>query len=265
MAQLYLAPRRVSNKLDMTRLKFAHGACPWGRETPLTRLAGMPSIRRPRLLTAAVVAVLAVLPLSGCVYAQIPAPTPGDDASSSTPAPATPSEDPGTASGELPSTLGFDDGTALPSTAYIEWGDGLMTDDGWEIASPDDGQGNWSYSTVDGSCTAHFWQGRLGPDIVVPDDDAATSDAVIATFLGGSPADVTPNATTGAFSYQTAGNADVETRQVAGEGEGRTWIMAARGFSSLQVGLYVIADCSSGDPADTLAAINDLNAVVVTP
>ncbi|MFK3835088.1 hypothetical protein [Microbacterium sp. NPDC087868] len=218
----------------------------------------MPSMPLPRL-AAALVVTAALLPLSGCIYAQIPADAPATE-DTTTPAP----EETSTADG-IPTTLSFDDGLSLPSTAYIQWGDGLLVDEGWEMASPDDGQGNWSYATVDGSCTAHFWQGTIGADMQVAGDDSATSDAVIAAVLGGSPEDITPDATTGAFSYQVGGNDAVENRQVVGQDTGRTWIMAARAFSEVGVGLYVIVDCTTGDPAAVLAEIADTNSVVVTP
>lgn len=218
----------------------------------------MPSMPLPRL-AAALVVTAALLPLSGCIYAQIPADAPAAE-DTTTPAP----EETSTADG-IPTTLSFDDGLSLPSTAYIQWGDGLLVDEGWEMASPDDGQGNWSYATVDGSCTAHFWQGTIGADMQVAGDDSATSDSVIAAVLGGSPEDITPNATTGAFSYQVGGNDAVENRQVVGQDTGRTWIMAARAFSEVGVGLYVIVDCTTGDPAAVLAEIADTNSVVVTP
>ncbi|UPL13888.1 hypothetical protein [Microbacterium galbinum] len=218
----------------------------------------MPSMPLPRL-AAALVVTAALLPLSGCIYAQIPADAPAAE-DTTTPAP----EETSTADG-IPTTLSFDDGLSLPSTAYIQWGDGLLVDEGWEMASPDDGQGNWSYATVDGSCTAHFWQGTIGADMQVAGDDSATSDAVIAAVLGGSPEDITPNATTGAFSYQVGGNDAVENRQVVGQDTGRTWIVAARAFSEVGVGLYVIVDCTTGDPATVLAEIADTNSVVVTP
>lgn len=223
----------------------------------------MPRMPLPRLAAAVVVAA-ALLPLSGCLYAQIPADVPASE-DASTPAPM-PDESPSISSDDdLPTTMSFDDGGSLPATAYIQWGDGLLTDDGWEIASPDDGNGNWSYATVDGSCTAHFWQGLIGDDILVAGDDSATSDAVIATVLGGTPDDITPNATTGSFSYQIGGNDTVENRQVVGQDTGRSWIIAARAFSAVGVGLYVIADCTTGDPAVALAEIADRNAIVITP
>ena len=218
----------------------------------------MPSMPLPRL-AAALVVTAALLPLSGCIYAQIPADAPAAE-DTTTPAP----EETSTADG-IPTTLSFDDGLSLPSTAYIQWGDGLLVDEGWEMASPDDGQGNWSYATVDGSCTAHFWQGTIGADMQVAGDDSATSDAVIAAVLGGSPEDITPNAPTGAFSYPVGGNDAVENRQVVGQDTGRTWIMAARAFSEVGVGMYVIVDCSTGDPAAVLGEIADTNSVVVTP
>ena len=45
----------------------------------------------------------------------------------------------------------------------------------------------------------------------------------------------------------------------------RTWLMAARAFTQTGVGLSVVVDCTAADAEATLAAINEENAVVVTP
>jgi hypothetical protein len=213
-----------------------------------------------RLVTIAAVAA-ATLSLSGCLYAQIPDEAPTIDVVT-TDEPDAPTDEP---SGDLPLSLGFAEGQELPATAYIEWGDGLMTDDGWVTESPDDGNGGWSYATADGSCTAQFWQGLTSDVAVVAGDDSASSDAILAVLLQSTAAEITPLATTGEFSYQVGGTGGVEHRQVVGaEGE-RTWVMAARAFTAVGVGLYVIVDCTTGDAGAIMAEVADKNAIVVTP
>ncbi|MCS3443298.1 hypothetical protein [Microbacterium phyllosphaerae] len=223
----------------------------------MTRISQVSPLVR---LAAVSVVALAVLPLSGCLYAQIPADVPDGDGPDPSPT-ASPTDE---ASGDLPSTLTFDEGAALAPSAYIQWGDGFVVDDGWKIVKPDDGNGGWTYGTVDDTCTAQFWQGQI-PDVpTVAGDDSVSSDAMLAVILGETDAAaVTPLATTGAFSYQIGGNADVENRQVEGEAGERTWSMAARAFTATGVGLYVIVDCTGGDIDATMAEVIDKNAVVV--
>ncbi|MGJ0389775.1 hypothetical protein [Microbacterium sp. CGR1] len=223
----------------------------------MTRISQVSPLVR---LAAASVVALAVLPLSGCLYAQIPVNTPDGDGPDPAPT-ASPTEQP---SGDLPSSLTFAAGADLPTTAYIQWGDGFVVDDGWKIVKPDDGNGGWTYGTIDDTCTAQFWQGLI-PDVpTVAGDDSVSSDAMLAVILGeADAAAITPLSTTGAFSYQIGGNADVENRQVEGEAGERKWSMAARAFTATGVGLYVIVDCTGGDIDATMAEVIDKNAVVV--
>lgn len=223
----------------------------------MTRISQVSPLVR---LAAASVVALAVLPLSGCLYAQIPVNTPDGDGPD--PAPTTsPTEQ---SSGDLPASLTFAAGADLPATAYIQWGDGFVVDDGWKIVKPDDGNGGWTYGTIDDTCTAQFWQGLI-PDVpTVAGDDSVSSDAMLAVILGeADAAAITPLSTTGAFSYQIGGNTDVENRQVEGEAGERRWSMAARAFTATGVGLYVIVDCTGGDIDATMAEVIDKNAVVV--
>ncbi|MGO2747877.1 hypothetical protein [Microbacterium sp.] len=206
-------------------------------------------------LTATVIVAFAALPLSGCLAAQIPSEPQTNVEPSAAPEPTEPSSD-------LPATLSFADGALLPESAYIEWGDSLMTDDGWEIAGADDGNGNWSYATTDGTCTAQFWQGFTSDVQTTPGDDSASSDAILATLLQTDAASVTPHATDGAFSYQTGGNADVEQRQITGEQDGRVWIMAARAFTATGAGVTLIVDCAGGDAQAVFAEVVDKNAIM---
>lgn len=221
------------------------------------------TLSRPLLRLVTISTVLAAaLSLSGCLYAQIPGDTEVSAEPTDAPSSDAPADEP---SGELPAGLSFAEGQELPSSAYVEWGDGFLADDGWVTESPDDGNGGWSYATADGSCTAQFWQGRTSDVAVVDGDDSASSDAILAVLLQSTAAEITPLATTEEFSYQAGGSGGVENRQVVGaEGE-RTWVMAARAFTAVGVGLYVIVDCATGDAGAIMAEVTEKNAVVVTP
>ncbi|WP_285363463.1 hypothetical protein [Microbacterium sp. LMC-P-041] len=228
----------------------------------MTRISQVSPLVR---LAAASVVALAVLPLSGCLYAQIPVNVPDGDGPDPSPT-AIPSEQPSDEpSGDLPSSMTFADGADIPASAYIQWGDGFVVDDGWKIVKPDDGNGGWTYGTVDDTCTAQFWQGLI-PDVpTVAGDDSVSSDAMLAVILGeADAAAITPLSTTGGFSYQVGGNADVENRQVLGQEADRQWAMAARAFTATGVGLYVIVDCTGGDIDATMAEVIDKNAVVIS-
>lgn len=211
-------------------------------------------------LAAAIIVGLAVLPLSGCLYAQIPEhPTIVDDDP-------IPTDDPVDEPTEEPvDGMSFADGATLSPSSYVEWGDGFFADDSWKIVKPDDGNGGWTYGTVDGTCTAQFWQGHID-NIMTAGDDSVSSDAMMATFLegGATTADITPLASTSRFSYQTAGNTAVENRMVSGSGDGVEWTLAARAFTAVGVGLYVVVDCTGGDVDAVWDEVVSKNAVVIT-
>lgn len=211
-------------------------------------------------LAAAIIVGLAVLPLSGCLYAQIPEhPTIVDDDP-------VPTDDPVDEPTEEPvAGMSFADGATLSPSSYVEWGDGFFADDSWKIVKPDDGNGGWTYGTVDGTCTAQFWQGHID-NIMTAGDDSVSSDAMMATFLegGATTADITPLASTSGFSYQTAGNTAVENRMVSGSGDGVEWTLAARAFTAVGVGLYVVVDCTGGDIDAVWDEVVSKNAIVIT-
>ncbi|MFK4852602.1 hypothetical protein ACI3KT_13290 [Microbacterium sp. ZW T6_19] len=211
-------------------------------------------------LAAAIVVGLAVLPLSGCLYAQIPEhptivdyePVPTDE----------PTDEPATG---LPTSMSFADGADLPSTAYVEWGDGFFADDGWKVTKADDGNGGWAYGTVDDVCIAQFWQGDISSLPLVPGDDGASSDALLAYVLGNSTAaEVTPLADTVTLGYGAGGDPSLEARQVVGADSGRDWYITARAFTATGYGVYLITDCTGGDVAATFAEVVEKNPVVIT-
>lgn len=208
-------------------------------------------------LAAAIIVGLAVLPLSGCLYAQIPEhPTVVDD----DPVPTDEPTDETT--GDLPTTMSFADGAELPPAAYIQWGDGLIADSAWQLSSPDDGNGNWSYSTVDGTCTAAFWQGTLDGLDTVPGDDAATTDDVLEFFLG---SDLDGYTQPASLSYQSHGNRDVDAHIVSWSDEGHDRAVISRAFGVPGVGLYISLDCTGGDITSVMDELVDKNAVIIMP
>jgi hypothetical protein len=216
-------------------------------------------------LAAAIIVGLAVLPLSGCLYAQIPEHPPTDQDPITTDEPIDePTDEP--ADG-FPSSMSFDDGADVPSTAYIEWADGFFADDGWKITKPDDGNGGWAYGTIDDVCIAQFWQGDISSLPLVDGDDSASSDAVLAYVLGDSTtaADITPLAGTVQLGYGAGGAPSLDARQVVGADDGRDWYITARAFTATGYGVYLITDCTGGDIAATFSEIVEKNPVVITP
>ncbi|MES2866663.1 hypothetical protein [Microbacterium profundi] len=215
--------------------------------SPLTRLAFVAA------------AVASAVPLSGCMATGIP------DAEPSVSAPETitpvPTDEPVEVVGDVPTTLSFEDGAALPSATRIEWGDGLMADDDWEIVAPDDGHGGWTYGRVDGTCTARFWQGYAA-DALAQGDDRASSDDLLAAILQTDAASVTAAAADGAFSYQVGGNTDVAHRQVTGDQDGRTWVIAARSFTNSGAGVHLIVDCAGPDASSVMTEVIDSNPII---
>jgi hypothetical protein len=213
---------------------------------------------------AAIVVGLAVLPLSGCLYAQIP------EHPAAVESPHTseePSEAPSSEPTDAPSGdgLSFADGASLPASAHIEWADGFFMDDGWTVTSPDDGNGGWAYGTTDGTCVARFWQGDVSGLPLVAGDDSASSDALLAYVIGdASAADITPLAVTASLGYGTGSNTALDARQVVGEDGDRRWVITARAFTANAHGVYVIADCTGGDLEAVFAEIVEKNPVVVS-
>ncbi|MFT4156958.1 MAG: hypothetical protein QM630_03395 [Microbacterium sp.] len=218
-------------------------------------------------LTGAIFLGLVALPLSGCLYAQIPEhPTVVDDDPAFTDEPIDEPDGDSDGSVDVEPQMGFADGASLTSTSYVEWGDGLFTDDGWEVVAPDDGNGGWTYGTIDGTCTAQFWQGYID-NIMIAGDDSVSSDAMMAHFLEGdvTTEEITELATTSAFGYQFSGNDSVENRMVTGSGDGFEWILGARAFTAVGVGVYVIVDCTDGDVDAVWDEVVSKNPIMITP
>lgn len=210
-------------------------------------------------VAAAIVVGLAVVPLSGCLYAQIPEhppiidyePVPTDEPTDE------PSGDPSTG---LPAMMSFADGADLPPTAYVQWGDGLFGDDGWNLTSPDDGNGNWGYTSADGLCTVAFWQGRLDGLETTAGDDQALTDDVLEYFVG-----TGLDAQTAALRYQSGGDRVVDARIASWTESGHERAVISRAFGVPNVGMYLSLDCTGGDILLVMNDLIDKNAVMITP
>ncbi len=206
----------------------------------------------------ATVILLALLPMSACSLT-IPEGSGSEPGSSASTAPES-----STKPSPAPSAAGFtfEDGASLSAANYIEWADGLFGDDGWTLTSPDDGNGNWGYTSIDGACTVAFWQGRL--DGLTPaGDDSVDSDAVIAFFVNAERQQITDFGYDEELSYQIAGAGGLEARAILSEEDDRTWILAARAFGSAGVGLYTLVDCTGGDAQATFDEVVEKNAILI--
>lgn len=162
--------------------------------------------------------------------------------------------------------LDFEDGALLSASSTAEWADGLVVDDGWTLTSPDDGNGNWGYTSADGACTVAYWQGYLSDIDTSSGDDAVVSDKMLAMLLGASDADIAEYAFDGGFAYQTSGNDDVANRSVVGDDGTTAWMMSARALTQPGLGFTTTIDCTGGqDPEDVAEQLNELSAIIVLP
>jgi hypothetical protein len=176
-------------------------------------------------------------------------------------------EDP--AVGAPPSSLTFADGADVTGDWIAQWADGMAMGADYELASPDDGNGNWSYTYVPGGCTVRFWQGSVANLGVFP-DDSSLSDRVLATYINESDSVVASNAVDDEvpFGFDGSGAMDVRAITANNDTSGATFYVAARGITGLDAGLVLAVECPQGadatDVERTIAGQGDL-AAVLTP
>lgn len=205
-------------------------------------------------LGSAALLLAAALPLSACGFPLTP--YAGDAVAAGTDGSPQPSPMPTDTTTGDPSASGsllFSD-ASLPAGSHVEWSDGFVADSGWKVAKPDDGKGNWSYATVDGRCTAQFWQGA-SPTTGAKDDREA-SDLMLTALTQASIADVTAAAVDMRLKNALTGAYDIDSRTVLGHNDATTWVVHTRMFQQAGAGLYFILDCPDGSPA-TVATVTD--------
>ncbi|MDR6868179.1 hypothetical protein J2Y69_002790 [Microbacterium resistens] len=223
-----------------------------------------------RWIGASVGIVLAgTLLLTGCAVTgagEVPtAGAPTEEASPSASASPEPSSGPAAGSA-VPDKLGFAEGAQLPSSIRPQWSDGFIADANWTVDAADDGNGYWSYKTVDGTCTASFWQGSLGTDIDVSSgDDRAVSDQVLQKVGGLSPEALTEYGRDGLLGYQLGGEMLLESREASNQNADGWVRVAARGFATPRAGLLVLVECQGGDHDAVWADVMSKAAVLVIP
>ncbi|GAA2461480.1 hypothetical protein [Agromyces soli] len=161
--------------------------------------------------------------------------------------------------------LSFEDGALLTSASTAEWADGLMFDDGWTLTSPDDGNGNWGYTSADGACTAAYWQGFIGDVDTSSGDDRIATDEMLAVVFGATAAEVGEVAVDGGFALGVPGNDDVDTRYVVGDDGTVQWVVAGRALVQPGLGFTLTIDCTGQDPEAVLDELNELSAIAVVP
>ncbi|MFD6053205.1 hypothetical protein [Agromyces sp. NPDC060279] len=161
--------------------------------------------------------------------------------------------------------LSFEDGALLTSASTAEWADGLMFDDGWTLTSPDDGNGNWGYTSADGACTAAYRQGFIGDVDTSSGDDRIATDEMLAVVFGATADEVGEVAVDGGFALGVPGNDDVATRYVVGDDGTVQWVVAGRALVQPGLGFTLTIDCTGQDPEAVLDGLNELSAIAVVP
>lgn len=202
--------------------------------------------------------LLCAMATTGCLAAQIPTSAPPPTATSS-PVPV-PSEGPGWVGGDLTYAAGSD----LDPATYIEWADGMAMSDAYEVDSPDDGNGHWSHTHIATGCVASFWQGTLA-DYDLTGGDQSLSDQVLAHDFQEETAKI--SAAAGDVDIAITSGSVVQMRAVTGQNEqGTTYVVLARGFSTLSAALYFSLDCPTGqDAVDVFDEVRNDFSVYITP
>lgn len=213
-------------------------------------------------LGSAALLLAAALPLSACGFPLTPyaggavAVGPGGSPQPSPMPTDTMTDDP-SASGSL-----LFDQASLPAGSHVEWSDGLIADPRWKMAKPDDGKGNWSYATVDGVCTAQFWQGASSSTDAK--DDREASDLMIAAITQAKISDVTAAAVDMQLKNALTGAYDIDSRTVQGHNDATTWVMHTRVFQQAGAGLYFILDCTDGSAATVADEVIKKNPIMIS-
>ena len=196
-------------------------------------------------LTSAL-ALAAVLATAGC-SPNLPAP------------PAAPQSQPAR---QVSDDLTFAAGSKLSESDLPQMVESLAADDDWTLTSPDDGNGNWSYTAADGQCTVHFTQQLLREGVtVVPGDDRTTTDNYLDYVFAYEGKSVAENAADAKLLSGFEDQAEAQVRVLTGIGDdGTEWATYVRAFAEPRVGLVVDIACKPG--ADSAATIQGVIADV---
>jgi hypothetical protein len=150
--------------------------------------------------------------------------------------------------------LTFEAGDDLEPGILAQFADPFVVDSEWKVASPDDGNGNWSYLDPSGLCTVSFHQGALSAATVVADgDDRATTTSFLADVLSTDQQTIEDKASDSIISYNFEGAGEVDTLLLQGtDDDGSNWKLAGRAFGVLGSGLYVDVTCDAGGDVEAV-------------
>lgn len=137
------------------------------------------------------------------------------------------------------------DGSPLPAGAEIAMGDALVRDAGWKEL-PEQRAGLWSYENVEGTCTASFRQGALGPEAAGMDDREA-SEAIIAVKSGMPEQTLAATVNDGYFHPYSDDGAQIAHRQFSVTMNDSGYFIAARAFVSVDYSVEVAVTCEGAD------------------
>lgn len=159
--------------------------------------------------------------------------------------------------------LTFAGGSKLTAATLPQIVETLAADQKWKLTTPDDGNGNWGYTGVDGRCVIHFTQQMLVDGVaVIPGDDRATTDNYLDYVFASEGKRVAAGASdsTVPFGLEEQG-ATAQARVLTGTGDdGTQWATYVRAFAGPGVGVVVDISCTPG--ADVTSTIHDVLADV---
>ena len=208
-----------------------------------------------RALTVAAIAILATS-LTACGPSdEKPSPT-AADASSTEPATEDPTEETSAADAELPD-YSLDANSVFEAGKRPQIADQLFGADGWELTSPDDGQGHWGYTETATGCLVDFFQFDLSQaSLAAADDQAATLTFMselwkqpVETFAANPERYTVPATNTVPFG------APFETLSALITYPAGSSISLSRAFQSAATGIMINTKCATADQARITAGV----------
>jgi hypothetical protein len=174
--------------------------------------------------------------------------------------------DPSTSPDAIGGDLTFEAGNDLDANTLAQFADPFIIDPEWTVASPDDGNGNWSYLDPSGLCTVSFHQGTLGTEVpATAGDDRATSAEFLAVVLSTDASTIASKAVDSSISYNFEGAGVVDTLMMQGtDTDGSNWKLAGRAFGELGSGLYVDVTCDAGGDVESVYDTVTTKAAITT-
>ena len=162
--------------------------------------------------------------------------------------------------------LSFDDGADLVASSGAQWVDAaLMEDTSWRFDDGEPNDGNWTFASADGDCTAAYQQSRLDEQDGGGAGDREASDELLSLWVEDPDSFEPEDAADGAFALAMPGNDFVAMRLIEHSDSALRSVTAARAFTGPQFGFAITATCSKGDPLTALQLVVAKSAIRVVP